>query len=261
MSVVARSVFAVLVGLALTVTFGGAPSIAPMSAQQPQPEQHIHEVPPPKVAPRVVTPGTTPGAPPSDAIVLFDGKDLSGWETEKAGPAQWTLVDGAMEVKPKAGGIRTKQPFGDCQLHIEWATPSVVKGQGQGRGNSGVFLMGRYEVQVLDSFENETYFHGQAAGVYKQHAPLVNATRKPGEWQTYDIIFHRPHFDNGGKMIKRGTFTVLHNGVLVQDHVEVMGVTTHVGPPYYEAHPDKLPLMLQDHGDLVRYRNVWIREL
>jgi len=242
---------------------------AVLSAQQPKPDPHANEVPAPKTAPRPVTPGAAPGAPPSDAIVLFDGKDLSNWESEKDGaPAAWTVEDGAMIVKPRAGGIRTKRSFGSVQLHLEWATPSVVKGEGQGRGNSGIFLMSStaaggwgYEVQVLDSYENPTYFHGQAASIYKQHAPLVNASRKPGEWQTYDIVFHAPRFDEAGKMIQRATFTVFHNGVLVQDHVEVMGITTHQGPPFYKAHPDKLPIALQDHGDLVRYRNIWVREL
>ena len=250
----------VLFGFAVSLASIAGPSAALISAQE-KPDAHVHEVPAPKTAPRVVTPGPTLGAPPSDAIVLFDGRDLSKWEGEKGGEPQWTVADGGMQVKPKTGAIRTKQSFGSVQLHIEWATPSEVKGESQGRGNSGVFLMGRYEVQVLDSYENPTYFHGQASAVYKQHAPLVNASRKPGEWQTYDIIFHAPRFNPDGKMIERARFTVLHNGVLVQDNVEVMGITTHEGPPYYEAHPDKLPLSLQDHGDLVRFRNVWVREI
>jgi len=247
--------------IALLWCLSALPGRTALSAQQAKPDPHAHEVPPPKTAPRMVTPGPAPGAAPSDAIVLFDGSDLSRWEADRGGPAQWTVADGAMQVKPKAGGIHTKQAFGSVQLHVEWATPSVVKGEGQGRGNSGVFLMRQYEVQVLDSFENVTYFHGQAAAVYKQHAPLVNASRKPGEWQTYDIIFHAPEFNEHGKNTRRASFTVFHNGVLVQDHVEVMGITTHEGPPYYEAHAGKLPLGLQDHGDLVRYRNIWVREL
>lgn len=253
-----------LAALVLPLAGAAIVLIAPMRAQEkpaPKPDPHAHEVPAPKTAPRVVMPGAEPGAPPADAIVLFDGTDLSRWESDRGGAAQWTVADGAMQVKPKAGGIRTKQTFGDVQLHLEWATPSVVKGEGQGRGNSGVFLMGRYEIQVLDSHENTTYFHGQAGAVYKQHAPLVNASRKPGEWQTYDIVFHAPHFDEHGKVIERARFTVFHNGVLVQDHAEVMGITTHEGPPYYEAHPEKMPLGLQDHGDLVKYRNIWIREI
>jgi hypothetical protein len=238
-------------------------------APAPAPNPHANEVPAPKNPPRVVTPGPMVGAPPSDAIVLFDGKDLSNWVSEKDGksPAPWTVADGAMTVVAKSGGIQTKQSFGDVQLHIEWATPPDVKGNSQERGNSGVFLMGSsagsggYEVQVLDSYDNATYWHGSAGSIYKQHAPLVNASRKPGEWQVYDIVFHAPTFDAGGKVTKRATFTVFHNGVLIQDHVEVMGVTTHSGPPYYKAHPDKLPITLQDHGNPVRYRNVWVREL
>jgi len=230
-------------------------------AAQPKPDPHANEVPPPKTAPRVVTPGTGEGAPPSDAIVLFDGTDFSHWEDQKGGPVGWTIVDGAMQVKPKTGGIRTKRAFGDVQLHVEWATPAAVEGKGQERGNSGIFLMGQYEVQVLDSHENPTYFHGQAGAVYKQHAPLVNASRKPGEWQTYDIVFEAPAFNEHGKVVKRAQFTVFHNGVLVQHYAEVMGVTTHMGPPYYNAHSGKLPLGLQDHEDLVRFRNIWIREL
>jgi hypothetical protein len=242
---------------------------APAPAAPPKPDEHANEVPPPKTPPPVVTPGSAPGAPPSDAIVLFDGKDLSKWESEKDGsPAAWTVADGAMTVKPGAGGIRTKQPFGSVQLHIEWATPAEVKGDGQNRGNSGIFLQSNtaaggwgYEVQVLDSYQNPTYWHGSAGSIYKQHAPLVNASRKPGEWQVYDIIYHAPTFTDYGKVIERGTFTVLHNGVLIQDHVQVMGITTHMGPPFYKPHPDKLPISLQDHGNPTRFRNVWVREI
>jgi hypothetical protein len=241
----------------------------PAATPAPKPDPHAHEVPPPKNPPRVVTAGATPGAPPSDAVVLFDGRDLASWVSEKDGsPAKWTVADGAMTVKPGAGGIRTKQAFGDVQLHIEFATPGIVKGTGQGRGNSGIFLAANtaaggsgYEVQVLDSYENATYWHGSAGSIYKQHAPLVNASRKPGEWQVYDIVFHAPRFDADGKIARRATFTVFHNGVLIQDHVDVMGITSHMGPPYYEAHPEKLPISLQDHGDLVSYRNIWLREL
>jgi hypothetical protein len=221
------------------------------------------QVPNPTKEPAVVTPGATPGAPPSDAIVLFDGKDLSQWVSQAAagGPAPWTVADGIVTVKPKSGGIQTKQAFGSCQLHIEFATPSVVEGTGQGRGNSGVFLMNNYELQVLDSYQNPTYFHGQAGAIYKQHAPLVNASRKPGEWQAYDVVFHAPKFDADGKLLQRATFTVFHNGVLIQDHVIVMGVTAHDKAPYYEAHAAKMPLSLQDHNNPMRFRNIWIREL
>lgn len=219
--------------------------------------------------PPVVTPGDPDkcAAPPSDAIVLFDGSGKSfteNWEATDGNPSQWKIVDGAMESVKKAGYVRTKKKFGSCQLHVEWAAPSNVKGDGQGRGNSGVFLMGTYEVQVLDSYDNQTYADGQASAIYGRSKPLVNASRKPGEWQTYDIIFHRPQFDKEGKVTKRATFTVLHNGVLVQDHTVVSGGTGWNGPHSageYKAHADKLPFSLQDHGNPVRFRNVWIREL
>jgi hypothetical protein len=234
---------------------------APPAAPAPR-DPHANEVPAPKNPPRVVVAGATIGAPPADAIVLFDGTDLSKWEKEKGGgPAEWTVADGAIVVKPKTGGIRTRQGFGDVQLHIEWATPSPARGSGQDRGNSGVFFQSTYEVQVLDSFENATYWHGSAGSVYKQYAPLVNVSRKPGEWQVYDIVYHAPAFNEDGRVTKRATFTVFYNGVLVQDHVEVMGVTTNEGPPYYKAHADKLPLSLQDHDHTVRFRNIWVREL
>ena len=171
------------------------------------------------------------------------------------------MQNGVAEVVPGTGGIQTKQSFGDVQLHVEWAAPSEVEGEGQERGNSGVFLMGRYEVQVLDSYNNTTYADGQAAALYGQYPPLVNASRPPGEWQTYDIIFRRPHFDANGNMVKPARVTVFHNGVLVQDNVELTGATAHYDRPPYEAHPDALPIQLQDHSDLVRFRNIWLREL
>jgi len=200
-----------------------------------------------------------PGPPPADAIVLFDGTDLSQWRSEAGGAAGWEVKDGVATVNG-SGDIVTKQPFGDCQLHIEWATPAEVKGEGQGRGNSGVIIQGRYELQVLDSYQNKTYFNGQAGAVYSQYAPLVNVSRKPGEWQSYDVIFHAPRFDENGKLSKPATITVLQNGVLVQDNVEIKGPTANQ-PTKYEAHPLKQPLVLQDHGNPVRYRNIWIREL
>jgi hypothetical protein len=219
--------------------------------------------------PPVVTPGEPAGffAPPSDAIVLFDGSEKSfqaNWTDTKGNPSQWNVVDGALESVKKAGYIQTKENFGSCQLHVEWAAPAKVAGEGQGRGNSGVFLMGMYEVQVLDSFENQTYADGQAGALYGRAKPLANASRKPGEWQSYDIIFHRPVFDEQGNLARRATFTVLHNGVLVQDHTLLSGCTGWMGPhaaTEYKAHPDKLPITLQDHGNPVRYRNVWVREL
>jgi hypothetical protein len=213
--------------------------------------------------PPVVDPGPAgPLAPaPSDAVVLFNGQDLSSWEDMKGQPARWKVEGGYAEVVAKTGAIKTKQGFGDCQLHVEWATPAAVVGESQGRGNSGVFLMDIYEVQVLDSYNNKTYADGSAAAVYGQYPPLANASRKPGEWQTYDIIFHRPRFDAAGKVLSPARLTVLHNGVLVQDNVELTGPTGHHVRPPYKAHADKLPLSLQDHGNPVRYRDIWIRPL
>jgi hypothetical protein len=205
--------------------------------------------------PRVVD----PGPPPADAIVLFDGTGLSHWQSKAGGEARWEVKDGVATVN-KTGDIITKEPFGDCQLHIEWATPAEVKGDGQGRGNSGVIFQERYELQVLDSYQNKTYYNGQAGAVYSQHPPLVNASRKPGEWQSYDVVFHAPRFDDGGKLLQPGTITVLHNGVLVQDHAEIEGITARQ-PAKYDPHPVKQPLELQDHGNPIRYRNIWIREL
>ena len=204
-----------------------------------------------------------PNGAPSDAIVLFDGKSLDAWEPVKTpgAPNPWKLEDGAMVVAPKTGYIRTKQSFGDIQLHLEFRTPSVVKGTSQGRGNSGVFFMGLYEVQVLDSFNNKTYVNGQVGAVYKQHVPLVNASRGPGEWQTYDIVFLAPTFLANGVVDRPARVTVFHNGVIVQHDVEIKGETAHRGYPFYHPHAAKLPLQLQDHGDLVAYRNIWVREL
>lgn len=227
-----------------------------MEAQQSIPEvTEVHEPVPPVVNPGVGT------APPSDAIVLFDGTDFSMWERSDGSSAQWMIENDFMTVVPGTGGIQTKQGFGDVQLHIEWKSPEVVKSEGQGRGNSGVFLMGRYEIQVLDSYDNHTYPNGMAASVYKQRIPLANACRKPGEWQTYDIIFMAPRFNEHGRVTHPARVTVIHNGVLVQNNVEILGGTEYIGLPTYTEHPDKLPLGLQDHGDLVSFRNIWIREL
>ncbi len=195
---------------------------------------------------------------PSDAIVLFNGSDLSEWASGD-GPARWKVADGAMEVNG-TGGISTRRSFGDVQLHIEWASPSTPASSSQGRGNSGVFFYGLYEVQILDSFENPTYPDGQAAALYGQYPPLVNATRPPGEWQTYDIIFRAPRFD-GETLTAPARATVLHNGVLVQDAQELIGQTAHKKVAGYAPHAAKAPLSLQDHGNPVRFRNVWIREL
>jgi hypothetical protein len=219
------------------------------------------QIPEPKNEPKIIDPGDATRAP-SDAIVLFDGKDLSNWSSANGeGPAKWEVKDGAMVVVRGTGAIRTKRDFDDIQLHIEWATPSEVVGEGQGRGNSGVFLQGLYELQVLDSYNNKTYFYGQAGSIYKQYPPLVNACRKPGEWQAYDIIYHAPIFGDDGRVKRKATITALHNGVLIQDHSEVFGATTHepVFPTY--AKHGKGPIILQDHGNPVRFRNVWVREL
>jgi 3-keto-disaccharide hydrolase len=227
-----------------------------------QSNQQLAPFPPPKAEPSVVTPGKNNSDPPSDAIVLFGGKDLSEWRSVKDGvEPKWQVKDGYMEVTPQSGDIATRQEFGDCQLHIEWASPAEVKGEGQGRGNSGVFLMERYEVQVLDSYSNKTYYHGQAGAIYNQYAPMVNASRNPGEWQSYDIIFKAPKFDEQGKVTERARITVLHNGVLIQNNVEIYGITWHDKPTLYIAHGPTASLKLQDHGDRVRYRNIWIRKL
>jgi hypothetical protein len=205
--------------------------------------------------PKLVAPGTDQG-PPSDAIILFDGKNFDAWK----GAEKWTVdADGGTTAK---SAIQTKQSFGDCQLHVEFASPKVVKGSGQGRGNNGIGFMGaRYEIQVLDSWDNPTYFVGQCASVYNQTPPLVNASRKPGEWQTYDIAFEAPRFDKDGKLLKPAYVTVFHNGVLVQNHTEIKGQTHYDQPYAYKAHPEKQPLVLMYHGDPVRFRNIWIREI
>ena len=204
--------------------------------------------------PKVVDPGPV-GGPPSDAVVLFDGHDMSAWEEG----TDWPVKDGY--VVTAGHDIHTKQPFGDCQLHVEWATPEKVVGHGQQRGNSGVILMGLYEIQVLDSYDNPTYFDGQAAAVYKQRPPLVNACRKPGQWQTYDVLFEAPRFDGGGKLARPAYVTVLQNGVLVQNHFQIQGTTAWEKAPKYTAHAAKLPLTLQYHQNPVRFRNIWIREV
>ena len=206
--------------------------------------------------PPVVTPGDAAGAPPSDAIVLFDGKDLSKWQSKEP----WKVENGYIECVPKAGDLQTKDKFGDFQLHVEWASPAEVKGNSQGRGNSGVFLHGRYEVQVLDSFNNLTYADGQASGLYGQWPPLVNAARKPGEWQTYDIVFLAPRFENG-KLASPARFTVFVNGVLVQHDKESLGPMVYRALPRYQPHGAEEPLMLQNHNNPVRYRNIWLRRL
>jgi hypothetical protein len=209
----------------------------------------------------VVAPGKTASDAPADAIILFDGKDASKWQAKNGGNVAWTVEDGALTVKAGTGEIRTKEGFGDCQLHIEWRTPAVVKGDGQGRGNSGIFLMGKYELQVLDNYNNKTYVNGQAASIYKQLPPLVNVCRPPGEWQTYDVIFTAPTFNENGSVKTQARITVLHNGVLVQNNQAIWGATQYIGIANYEKHGPKEPISLQDHGNPVSFRNIWIRNL
>lgn len=211
--------------------------------------------------PKVVTPGKTSADAPSDAIVLFNGKDLTGWTAGNGKPSKWKVVDGVLESVRQAGPIFTEEEFGDCQLHVEFATPVNVKGNGQGRGNSGVYLMGEFEVQVLDSFENETYADGGASALYGQHAPLVNASRGPGQWQTYDIVFRRPRFKENGELLSPARATVFHNGVLVQDSAEYFGPTNWLVHDAYKKGPTSGRLSLQDHGNPVRFKNIWIRRL
>ncbi|KLD69310.1 3-keto-disaccharide hydrolase [Xanthomonas pisi] len=204
---------------------------------------------------------TPPGGAPSDAIVLFDGKDLSAWESEQGGRVPWSVADGALTVVPGSKGIRTRQRFCDIQLHVEWRTPTATRGfDGQQRGNSGIFLQELYELQVLDSYNNPTYANGQAGAIYKQAIPLVNASRAPGQWQAYDIIWKAPRFSQGGGLISPARITVLHNGVLVQNDTVVAGKTEYIGAPSYAPHACA-PISLQEHDSRVSYRNIWVREL
>ena len=244
------------------------PSVAKVANRQyvetPSGRWLIHDVNRP--APPVVTPGETDDNYPSDAILLFDGTQASmdNWCDRKGQPSKWRLGNGYMESVKGAGYIQTREEFGSCQLHVEFATPTPPKGTSQGRGNSGVFLQGEYEVQVLDSYENHTYPDGQCAALYGRAVPLVNVCRKPGQWQSYDIIYHRPLFDADGNVTRKATFTVLQNGVLVQDDVDLEGGTGWKGQHMisdYKPHDDAGPIMLQDHGNPVRYRNIWIRKL
>ena len=233
------------------------------------PDEHhpwaVHDINRPQ--PKIVTPGSfssqeQPGKPPSDAIVLFDGSDVSNFEADVDGsvPTKWIVKDGAMECVPGSGYVRTKAKFGDCQLHVEWAAPSEVKGDSQGRGNSGVFLMGIMEIQVLDNYNNPSYADGMAGSVYDENPPMANALRPPGQFQTYDIVFRRPIWRDG-KEIDSGYVTVFVNGVLVQDHTRIEGTTGHMRRSVPGAFPEVGPLKLQDHGNPVRYRNIWYRPL
>jgi hypothetical protein len=222
---------------------------------------HVHD--PDRPHPHVVTPGPKAGDAPSDADILFDGKDLSKWmqkgEDGKLVEPKWPVRDGYFEVDATHGDLVTKEAFGDCQLHVEWATPSVVEHSSQGRGNSGIFLMSSFEVQVLDSYNNPTYADGQAGAIYGQLPPLVNATRPPGQWQAYDILFEAPRFE-GGKLVKPAFETVILNGVVVQNHQSILGPTMHRQLAHYSPMAAEMPLTLQDHNTPVHYRNIWIRK-
>lgn len=252
-----------LLFVCLLLAFGLVATAYDASAQDRNPIYwEVHDTDRP--TPSSIDPGPAPAEPvpaPADAVVLFDGTNLDAWETPDGDDAAWAVENGYMVVVPGTGSIQTQEGFGSVQLHLEWAAPETIDGDGQDRGNSGVFLMDRYEVQVLDSYENETYADGQAASIYGQYPPLVNANRPPGEWQTYDIVFHRPHFDEDGGLVRPARVTVFHNGILVQDNVELTGPTGHYERPAYEAHAARLPLQLQDHSDRVRFRNIWLRAL
>lgn len=250
-------------------------------AQQPAPKQHpngdlgftdtpmlpglpYHVHDPNRPHPPVVRPAAVPGGPPSDAIVLFDGKDLSQWEQRgrdgQVVPTQWKVGDGWFEVAPQTGDLLTKEKFGDCQVHVEWASPTVIQSTSQGRGNSGVLLMSLYEIQVLDAWNNPTYADGEAGALYGQWPPLVFPARRPGEWNVYDIVFEAPHFDNG-RLVKPAYQTVFYNGVVVHNRKELMGPMVYRQVAHYRPHDPEMPLMLQDHHNPVRYRNIWIRRL
>ena len=212
--------------------------------------------------PKIITPGDKPSDAPSDALILFDGKNFDQWVSADGGAPKWTIKDGAFTVAPGSKDIKTKKEFGSFQLHVEWRTPSEVNPShtGQGRGNSGIFLQERYEVQVLDNYENKTYANGQASSIYKQHIPLVNACKKPGEWQTYDIFFTAPRFNKEGRIIEPAYVTVMHNGALTLNHVAIWGPTEYIGFPVYKPY-ETGSIRLQDHGNPVSYRNIWVREI
>lgn len=245
-----------------------AATLGPLMAQQPGYTDtphlpsgwRVHDAArprPPVVAP---PPAGAPVAPPGDAIVLFGGEHLREFRGRDGEAARWRVAGGSMEVNG-TGDVQTAREFGDCQVHLEWMAPAEPEGESQHRGNSGVFLLGRYEVQILDSFENPTYADGQAAALYGQFPPLVNACRRPGEWQTYDIVFRAPRFDEDGVLLAPARVTVLHNGVLVHLDQELLGPTAHKSLPRYRPHPPRGPIRLQDHGAPVRFRNLWVREL
>jgi hypothetical protein len=249
-----------LVTLALVAAFGGVAGAQQMP-QRPRPSDTEVWTP----VPKIVTPGPDDGAPPSDAVVLFDGSNLNEWVSTSGKTAGWTVANGVMTVNKSSGDIETKRRFTDYQLHIEWRIPANVTGKGQERGNSGVYLAitdsGGYELQVMDSYNNPTYVNGQAGSVYKQYPPLVNAARKPGEWQTYDVVWTAPRFNPDGSLKSPASVTAFHNGVLVQNHVALKGATLNEGTPAYHAH-GAAPILLQAHGDPsppISYRNIWVR--
>ena len=266
-------------GIPLTLLLLAAGAVAPLPAEEglgykdtpliPGTPWHVHDGDRPQ--PRAVTPGATfslLAPPPSDAVVLFDGSDLSKWESIKGGDPKWILANGVLEVVPFSGNIRTKQRFGDFQLHLEYAEPAVVRGNGQGRGNSGVLINGMYEVQILDSYNSPTYPDGQAGALYGQTPPLVNACKPPGEWQSYDIIFEAPRWDAAGTLVKRAAVTVIQNGVVLHHRREYFGSTDGInGVPhkalgaYLKPHPPEVVVELQEHRNPVRFRNIWIRTL
>ncbi len=253
-----------MISAAILISLASFGTPAQPSAAQPsgQPAAKPVAQQPADKEPPIITPApeqAQPTPPPSDAIVLFDGTNLDAWNHADGKPAQWIAegkAGGCMTCKPGSGSILTKKNFGDAQIHVEFSTPTPAHGESQERGNSGVYIQNRYEVQVLDSYENKTYFNGQCGAVYLQHAPLVNACRKPGQWQTYDIVFHAPRTDATGKVTANARVTVLHNGVLIQDNAEITGPTGGGQPGVGDG-----PLHLQDHGNTVRYRNIWIRPL
>jgi hypothetical protein len=249
----------------LILLFAGQLACQDLCLAQPDPNwiEHDRARPlPTAITPAVPSTQETVGKPPSDAVILFDGKDLSQWASLDGTPTKWITRDGYMECVKGSGYVRTLQNFGDCQLHIEWATPTPAEGEGQGRGNSGLFFgLDRYEVQVLDSYGNKTYSDGSAGSIYGQYPPMVNATLPPGQWQVYDVIYTAPLFDSEGKLSSPAYLTVFHNGVLIQNHVQLTGPTSWLERAPYRAHPPKQPISLQDHGNPVRFRNIWVREL
>jgi len=254
----ARVIFAL--GTCTILAQTPATAAAPAPAEEPAPE--LTEVWTPK--PPVIS--APAGKAPSDAIVLFDGKNLNEWEPIRAGGSLWKIEGDAMVIVPMKEPApsmdqQTKRKFGDIQLHLEFRTPAKVEGKGQGRGNSGIFFMGLYELQILDSYENETYSNGQVASIYKQHVPLVNASRPPGEWQVYDVVFIAPRFAVDGRMVSPARVTAFHNGVLALYDVNLKGPTKYRGAPSYQAHAEKLPLSLQDHRNPTAFRNIWVREI